>query len=142
MLDARVNRRGFLTLIGTAGAAGLLAYAGRGLQAADAFPVTKTAAQWQQQLTPAQYNVLREQGTERPRSSPLDHFYEKGRYDCVACDQHLFASDTKFDSGTGWPSFWQPFAGRRRHDDRYQHVHGAGRGALCPLRRASGPCLR
>ena len=111
MPDAKVNRRGFLGLCGAVAAGGMLAYTGRGLHAAEVFPVTKTDAQWKQQLTPAQYNVLREQGTERPQSSSLDHFYEKGRYDCVACDQHLFASDTKFDSGTGWPSFWQPLPG-------------------------------
>ena len=68
-------------------------------------------AEWHRRLTPAQYDVLREQGTEMPFSSPLDHVYARGRYDCVGCDQPLFASDTKFDSGTGWPSFYQPLAG-------------------------------
>ena len=97
------NRRRFLNLLGAISLGGLgAAFAGRSVRAAETFPVSKPDAVWRRQLTPAQYNVLRDQGTE------LDHFFEKGRYDCVACDQHLFSSDTKFDSGTGWPSFWQP----------------------------------
>ncbi len=70
--------------------------------------VTHTDAEWRHVLTPAQYDVLRQEGTEMPFSSPLNHFYSKGRYDCAGCDEPVFASDTKFDSGTGWPSFWRP----------------------------------
>jgi peptide-methionine (R)-S-oxide reductase len=75
------------------------------------FAVTHTDAEWRKLLTPAQYNVLRQQGTEYPESSPLDHQFAPGRYDCAGCAQHLFASATKFDSGTGWPSFWKPLDG-------------------------------
>ena len=71
----------------------------------DSFPVSKTKAEWKEQLTDKQYYVLREAGTERPFSSPLNKNYKKGVYHCAACDTPLFKSDHKFDSGTGWPSF-------------------------------------
>lgn len=70
--------------------------------------VTHTEAEWRARLTPAQYDVLREQGTELPFSSPLDHEVRTGRYVCAGCALPLFASSTKYDSGTGWPSFWAP----------------------------------
>jgi peptide-methionine (R)-S-oxide reductase len=73
--------------------------------------VTHTDAEWRQLLTPAQYVILREAGTEPPGSSPLDHEFRQGRYDCIGCTQALFASDTKFNSGTGWPSFYKPIDG-------------------------------
>jgi len=77
----------------------------------DHFTVTHTDAEWRKLLTPEQYDVLRQQGTEAPESSALDHQFGKGRYDCAGCDLALFSSDTKFDSGTGWPSFWKPLDG-------------------------------
>jgi peptide-methionine (R)-S-oxide reductase len=72
--------------------------------------VTHTDAEWKKLLTPAEYNITREQGTEVPESSPLTHLHAKGVYRCVDCGLDLFKSDTKFDSGTGWPSFWAPIA--------------------------------
>ena len=72
------------------------------------FDVQHTDAEWRAKLTPAQYGVLREEGTERAFSSPLDHETRRGVYACAGCDLNLFSSDTKFDSGTGWPSFWKP----------------------------------
>jgi peptide-methionine (R)-S-oxide reductase len=66
----------------------------------------KTDAEWKKILTEEQYHVLREEGTERPLSSPLNHEKRKGTYVCVACDSPLFTSEMKFDSGTGWPSFF------------------------------------
>jgi peptide-methionine (R)-S-oxide reductase len=75
------------------------------------FAVTKTDAEWRKLLTPAQYDILRHQGTEPPFSSPLDEFFKPGRYDCVGCGQHLYMSDTKYNSHTGWPSFWAPIDG-------------------------------
>ena len=72
------------------------------------FPVTKTDAEWKKILTEDQYYVLRKHGTERAGTSPLDKNYAPGTYHCAGCDQALFSSDTKFDSGTGWPSFFQP----------------------------------
>jgi peptide-methionine (R)-S-oxide reductase len=76
--------------------------------APEKFEIEKTPEEWRKQLTSAQYNVLREAGTERPFSSPLDHEKRKGTFACAGCDLPLFASETKFDSGTGWPSFYQP----------------------------------
>ena len=70
-----------------------------------AFPITKTEAEWKKELTPEQFYVLRESGTERPFSSPLDKNFKKGIYVCAACETPLFKSEHKFDSGTGWPSF-------------------------------------
>ncbi len=76
--------------------------------AAEQFAVTHTDAEWRKLLSPDQYYVLRQQGTEAPESSPLDHQFARGRYECAGCALPLFASQTKFYSGTGWPSFWQP----------------------------------
>jgi peptide-methionine (R)-S-oxide reductase len=75
------------------------------------FEVTKPDAEWRKQLTPAQYHVLRDHGTERAGTSPLDKEYGKGGYRCAGCDLPLFASETKFNSRTGWPSFWAPLEG-------------------------------
>lgn len=72
------------------------------------FEVTKTDAQWHETLTPEQFHVLRKHGTERAGTSPLDKVYDQGTYLCAGCNQPLFSSDTKFNSGTGWPSFYQP----------------------------------
>ena len=81
---------------------------GSDVAAAATFEVEKSDAEWRRVLTPAQYNVLRQQDTEQPFSSPLDHEKHKGTFACAGCDLPLFASETKFDSRTGWPSFYQP----------------------------------
>jgi peptide-methionine (R)-S-oxide reductase len=70
--------------------------------------VTKDESEWKQLLTPEQFRVLRKHGTERAGTSPLNNEHRKGVFHCAACGQPLFASDAKFDSGTGWPSFFQP----------------------------------
>jgi len=80
----------------------------RDVRAAEKFEVTHTDAEWRGLLTPAQYAVLRKAGTERPFSSPLDHEKRRGTFSCAGCGLDLFSSATKFDSGTGWPSFWAP----------------------------------
>jgi peptide-methionine (R)-S-oxide reductase len=72
------------------------------------FTIAKTEAEWQKILTPEQFKVLRKHGTERAHTSPLDKQYGKGTYVCAGCDLPLFSSETKFDSGTGWPSFYAP----------------------------------
>lgn len=72
------------------------------------FEVTKTPEEWRRILTPEQFQVLREHGTERAGTSPLDKNYAAGTYDCAGCDLPLFSSETKFNSGTGWPSFFKP----------------------------------
>jgi len=81
---------------------------GRGHSSAKKFAVASSEEEWRRKLTPAQYRVLREHGTERAGSSPLDKEYGDGVYRCAGCGQPVFASSTKFNSGTGWPSFWAP----------------------------------
>ena len=71
----------------------------------------KTDAEWRQALTPEQYQVLRKHSTERPFTSPLNDEHGKGVFVCAGCDLPLYRADTKFDSGTGWPSFFQPIEG-------------------------------
>ncbi len=87
--------------------------------------VIKTDAQWRQELTPEQYKITREKGTERAFTGHYWNAKTPGIYQCVCCGQELFRSDTKFDSGTGWPSFWEPIAldrVRLQGDDGWQ-VH-------------------
>ena len=76
--------------------------------AAGQFEITHSDTEWRQLLTPAQYHVLREEGTERPFSSPLNDEHRSGLFACAGCSLELFSSRTKFDSHTGWPSFWAP----------------------------------
>lgn len=70
--------------------------------------VKKSDEEWKNQLTPEQYRIMREKGTERPFTGKYCHHTEKGIYRCIGCGTDLFSSDTKFDSGTGWPSYWAP----------------------------------
>lgn len=76
--------------------------------AQDNFEIKKTEQQWREELTPEQFKVLRQHGTERAGTSPLDKVYDEGIYECAGCGQPLFTSETKYDSGTGWPSFYAP----------------------------------
>src|SRR5919202_5166912 len=75
------------------------------------FEITKTEEEWRKSLTQEQFHVLRKHGTERAHTSPLDKQYAKGTYLCAACDLPLFSSETKFNSRTGWPSFFDPIEG-------------------------------
>jgi peptide-methionine (R)-S-oxide reductase len=75
---------------------------------AESFPVAKSEDEWRKSLSPEQYRVLREHGTERAGTSPLDKEHRNGTFRCAGCAHPLFASATKFNSGTGWPSFFQP----------------------------------
>jgi len=72
--------------------------------------IVRSREQWKKELTPEQYHIMREKGTERAFSGKYDHFYEHGIYRCAACGLDLYRSEDKFDSGTGWPSFTVPIA--------------------------------
>ena len=94
-------------------AAALAGFAALRWNASDAAPaakfeIEKSDAEWRSLLTPAQYDVLRKHGTERAGSSPLNGEKRKGTFACAGCDLPLFSSETKYESGTGWPSFWRP----------------------------------
>ncbi len=109
-----LNRRHLLLAAGAAGL-GLLLIGRRGLGGSPAeaaptetFTVTHTDAEWRKLLSPGQYAVLRQEGTERAFTSPLNDEHREGLFACAGCAQDLFSSKTKFDSGTGWPSFWRP----------------------------------
>jgi peptide-methionine (R)-S-oxide reductase len=108
MLDRRL-------LIGGVAAVGAVAglrwLHGGGVEAAGSFEVQKTDSEWRSALTKPQYDVLRLHRTEIPGSSPLDHEAREGTYACAGCDLPLFSSGTKFDSKTGWPSFFRPLPG-------------------------------
>jgi peptide-methionine (R)-S-oxide reductase len=111
-----INRR--LLLTGTAGAAifgalGLqrlmgIAMFGQAKAATATAEIVKTDEEWRKQLTAEQFDVLRKHGTEYPGTSPLNKEKRKGTFACAGCDLPLFSSETKYESGTGWPSFWQP----------------------------------
>ncbi len=92
----------------------------RKAEAAKGYAVQKTEAEWKQQLSPEQFHVLREKGTERAFTGKYWKTKDAGTYHCAACGQALFSSETKFDSGTGWPSFWKPAAPGAvvEHEDR------------------------
>ena len=99
-----MNRR---FLVGSALAGSVLTIMGLSPQRARAFEVTRTDAEWRAMLSPLEYKVMRREGTERAFTSPLDKTYAAGTYHCRGCDLPLYSSKHKFDSGTGWPSFWQ-----------------------------------
>ena len=105
-----IDRR--LLLTSAAGLLGLLSLRWFGTtapaRAAEKFEIEKTDAEWRSQLTPEQYGILRQEGTERPWTSALLKEHRKGTFACAGCDLPLFASETKFESGTGWPSFYKP----------------------------------
>jgi peptide-methionine (R)-S-oxide reductase len=122
-MQERLHRRRLLQLSLTGLGAALVVRTLRGSSAVakpveETFEVVKTDAQWRELLSPAAYRVLREQGTERAGTSPLDHEKRAGTFLCGGCALALFASEAKFDSGTGWPSFFQPLpdAVRTRDD--------------------------
>lgn len=82
------------------------------------FPVNKSDSEWRAVLSPEQFRVLRQKGTEAPGTGEYDKFYEKGVYNCAACDSPLYKSDTKFDSGCGWPAFFDAIPGAiKLHED-------------------------
>jgi peptide-methionine (R)-S-oxide reductase len=107
------SRRLILQAGGAAAALGVLGIYSLGARRGGAvetetFEVTHTVEEWKKLLTPNQFKVLREAATERPFTSPLNDEHRQGVFSCAGCDLDLYSSDTKFDSGTGWPSFWKP----------------------------------
>lgn len=102
------SRRRFLTLAAGGAAASIVAACGVKPAEAERFPVMKSDAEWRKQLGPAAYGVLRQEDTERPFTSPLNDEHRRGLFSCKGCANPLFSSRTKFDSGTGWPSFYAP----------------------------------
>ncbi len=105
------NRRSFLSWLGATAAVPVLAACGGSPAQARAWPKGLTDAQWKAKLSKNQYWILREAGTERPGTSPLNKEHRKGTFLCAGCANQLYASATKFESGTGWPSFYQPLPG-------------------------------
>ena len=103
-----INRRAFIGVAGAAGAALTFLSVGRANGASRAFEFTLSDSEWRTRLGPERYRILREAGTERPYSSPLNKEHRRGTFACAGCGLPLFSSTTKFDSGTGWPSFFRP----------------------------------
>ncbi len=105
------NRRSFLSWVGATAAVPVLAACGGTPAHARSWSKGLTDAQWKAKLNRVQYGILRQADTERPNASPLNREHRKGIFACAGCANQLYSSSTKFDSGTGWPSFWQPLAG-------------------------------
>ena len=102
------TRRGLLGWIGAGVSFAALTACGSGRAEAKSYPVSMSEAQWRKKLTSAEFSVLRKESTERPYSSPLNKEKRSGTYVCAGCGNRLYSSKTKFESGTGWPSFWAP----------------------------------
>ena len=105
------DRRSFLRVLGTGIAATTLVACGSRPVQAKSFPVSLSEAQWRKKLTKSEFYVLRDAGTERPYSSKLNDEKRGGTFACAGCGNRLYSSRTKFESGTGWPSFWQALPG-------------------------------
>ena len=106
MLDTPISRRRFSLLLAAGSSLALAIANNRNVLADEMFEVTKTDAEWKKLLTPAQFATLRQEATERSGTSPLLDEHRKGTFSCAGCDLAVYASETKFDSGTGWPSFF------------------------------------
>lgn len=106
-----------LSRLPLASAAGPDSGAGQQTGAVPIKKIIKTDEEWKRLLTPEQYYVTRQKGTEAAYSSPLNNVHDKGIFVCVCCELPLFSSTTKFDSHTGWPSFWSPFAQRNVREE-------------------------
>src|ERR1700712_3569286 len=136
MIDRRILLASVASLLGLAAFRWLR---GSPAHAAEKFEIEKTDAEWRAQLTPQQYEILRKEGTERTGSSPLLKEHRKGTFACAGCDLPLFSSETKFESGTGWPSFLPPLRRpsrprlrRRPETDRFALLHGRFRAGVPP----------
>ena len=110
MTEPLIARRRLLGWFGASAAGVALAACGSGAQA-KSYPVRYTEAEWRKRLTRDQFTILRQKGTEVPNTSPLLHEKRKGTFVCAADGHRLYASETKYESNTGWPSFWKPLPG-------------------------------
>lgn len=118
-------RRNLLTLLAMPGSVGLFFVTTSASQAADApriEPLRLSDAEWKKRLSPNQYDVLRQEGTERAHTSPLNTEKRVGTFHCAGCDLPLFSSDKKYDSGTGWPSFFSALPGAVATKTDFKHV--------------------
>jgi len=111
MPDLMLTRRQAASWLGAGAALPVIAACGSGSAEAKSYPVAYSEAEWRKRLTPQQFHILREEGTESPFTSPLNKEKRKGIFVCAADGNPLFSSTTKYDSGTGWPSFWKPLKG-------------------------------
>lgn len=107
MKTVSTDRRSMLTWLGVGVALPVLAACGSEARAQD-YRVSYSEAEWRERLTPAEFRILREEGTERAFTSPLNEEKRAGTFVCAGCGNELYSSETKFKSGTGWPSFYQP----------------------------------
>ena len=127
------TRRELLGLTVLAGASAFALWPRRQTaHAATTFPIAHSDAEWRAMLSPSAYYILREQGTEVPFSSPLDRETRRGVYHCAGCALPLFSSATKYDSHTGWPSFWKPL----------QHAVGEDRDTSFEMDRTEIHCAQ
>ena len=111
MIIPNTDRRRSLAILGGGVALPVLAACKAAPAEAKSWKVNLSDAQWRKKLTSAEYRVLRQESTETPYSSPLNKEKRRGTYVCAGCANALYSSSTKFESGTGWPSFWKPLAG-------------------------------
>lgn len=107
MIQSCSNRRSFLALLGIGASLPVLAACGSERAQAQSYPVSLTEAQWRERLTSAQYRILREEGTERPYTSPLNDEKRPGTFVCAGCGNAVYSAAAKYDSRTGWPSFYR-----------------------------------
>ncbi len=106
--SSKMARRDAMALLAGTAALPLLSACGEASAAPGDFPIKRSEAEWRKRLTKMQYRVLREQATERSFTSPLDKEKRAGTYHCAGCGNRLYSSKAKYDSRTGWPSFWKP----------------------------------
>ena len=116
--------------------------AGKSLGKVNVARLVKSDEEWRKQLSADSYVVTRKAGTERPFSGKYNTNHDDGLYRCICCDTALFDSKTKFESGTGWPSFWKPISSANVTEIRLQQSHAGHRSELQALRRAPGARVR
>ena len=129
-----MNRRSFLTsalALGAWGALGARADGAADKRQGGVGRIVRSDEEWRRLLTPEQYEVTRRKGTEAPGSSPLVDEHRRGTFDCVCCDLPVFSSKTKYDSHTGWPSFWQPLDRRHVREEEDRSLADARTEVLC-----------